>query len=271
MNKNTLILTIHNKEKTIKKILHGIVSSIDKSFTNSIILINDGSTDNTDEIIKSYLFPKELMVKIYRTNDIWETKANNFGLRKVKTQIVTIVQDDMLLLEKSWDCKLYKKLKSKNIFSITGRACHDFKIEKGLIHPSNLFGREYPLGNKNFFGKAIGKILSKIDLTFIYKLYTPYHERLIANRGPVMYKMKELKELNYFDEKFAPLDLDDVDLCCRAFKKYNRLSACLPIYFKEINGSKQNNENSYNVWQKSYIKNSKIIISRHKDLVKYKN
>ena len=82
-----------------------------------------------------------------------------------------------------------------------------------------------------------------------------------------MFKVKFLKQLNYFDEKFAPFELDDVDLCCRAYKKFGLYSGCYPIFYKEINGSKKNNLNSRMVSQKSIIKNTKLIIQRHKDLV----
>ena len=49
-------------------------------------------------------------VKIIYTDDIWETKANNVGLREVNTQFATIVQDDMLIRQKNWDKKLLKDI-----------------------------------------------------------------------------------------------------------------------------------------------------------------
>ena len=44
--------------------------------------------------------------EIIITDDIWETKANNIGLKKVQTKFATIVQDDMLILQDNCDKKL---------------------------------------------------------------------------------------------------------------------------------------------------------------------
>ena len=83
-----------------------------------------------------------------------------------------------------------------------------------------------------------------------------------------MLEMKKTKELNFLDEEFAPFELDDVDLCCRAFKKFGLLSGANPIFYIELNGSKKNNLFSQNMSQKSIKKNTKIIFKRHKDLIK---
>ena len=90
--------------------------------------------------------------------------------------------------------------------------------------------------------------------------------RLVVNRGPLMLEMKKLKELNYFDEAFAPFELDDVDLCCRAYKKFGLFSAANPIFYIELNGSKKNSYFSRNMSKKSIIRNTKILINRHYDL-----
>ena len=89
---------------------------------------------------------------------------------------------------------------------------------------------------------------------------------MIANRGPLVVNMNLIRKLNYFDEEFAPFELDDADLCCRAFKKFNLLSASLPIHYTELSGSKKHNKNSQNISKKSIEKNTKILYKRHFDL-----
>ena len=78
--------------------------------------------------------------------------------------------------------------------------------------------------------------------------------------------MKYVKELNFFDEIFAPFELDDVDLCCRAFKKWGLLSACKPIFFRMVGGSKKSNAISQKISIESIFKNTQHLISRHSDL-----
>lgn len=266
--KNTIILTVHNKEKTIILILEKLLKYT-SPFSNKLIIILDGCTDKTPNKIEKFILLNKISfeVEIISTDDIWETKANNVGLRMVETEYATILQDDMLIMHKNWDKILIEKLKRNNIFSISGRAAYDFNFKNNNFNVENIIGREYPISSKNIFGKIIGKIIYLTNAYWIYKYFSFFSVRKVNNRGPLMFKVKFLKQLNYFDEKFAPFELDDVDLCCRAYKKFGLYSGCYPIFYKEINGSKKNNLNSRMVSQKSIIKNTKLIIQRHKDLV----
>ena len=73
--------------------------------------------------------------------------------------------------------------------------------------------------------------------------------------------------ITFFSEKFSPFELDDIDLCCRAYKKFGLYSGCYPIFYKEINGSKKNNLNSSLISEKSIVKNTKLLMQRHSDLL----
>ena len=266
--KNTIILTVHNKESSIKKIVHNLLSTISKN-TVKIIIILDGCIDKTLENIECYLKKNKpnIDLKIIFTDDIWETKANNVGLKEVETEFATIVQDDMLIKQKNWDKLLIEKLANNNVFSISGRAAYNYKLKKNELIIENIVGREYPFSNKNIFGKIVGKLVAIFKPYWIFKYFSLFSVRLINNRGPLILKTNLVRELGFFDENFAPFELDDVDLCFRAYKKYGLYSSCLPIYYEEINGSKKNNLNSSLISEKSIAKNSALLISKHKDLL----
>lgn len=264
---NTIILTVHNKEKTISKILENLVYSLSKK-TKKVIIILDGCTDNS--LIKINKFIKNqktnLNFELIFTEDIWETKANNVGLRNVRTKYATIVQDDMLIMQKNWDATLLNYFKKFKLFAISGRASHNFSFRNNQFKVENISGREYPISNNNFFGKVIGKLVSIFRPFWIYNYFKFFAIRLVANRGPLVIDMQIAKQLNFFDECFAPFELDDVDLCCRAFKEFGLMSATNPIFYYELNGSKKNNFSSKLESEKSILKNSKILVKRHSDL-----
>ena len=215
---NTIILTVHNKEKTIFRILTNLVYNLSKK-TIKVIIILDGCTDNSLSQIKKFLKNQNtnLDFELIFTQDIWETKANNVGLRNVRTEYATIVQDDMLIMQKNWDSTLLNYFKKFKLFAISGRAAHNFGFNDNQFIVKNISGREYPISNNNLFGKVIGKLLSIFQPYSIYKYFRFFAIRLVANRGPLVIDMKIAKQLDFFDESFAPFELDDVDLCCRAF------------------------------------------------------
>ena len=95
---NTIILTIHNKENSITKVLKNLFATTSND-TVMLIIILDGCTDNTHEKVIQFLMTQKtkLQVKIIETDNIWETKENNIDLKKVNTQYATIIQDDMLI------------------------------------------------------------------------------------------------------------------------------------------------------------------------------
>lgn len=264
---NTIILTVHNKEKTILRILTNLVDNLSEK-TTKLIIILDGCTDNTLIQINRFLKNKKsnLDFELIFTDDIWETKANNVGLRKVITKYATIVQDDMLIMQKNWDSTLLNYFNKFKIFAISGRAAHNFGFKNYQFIVKDISGREYPFSNNSILGKVIGKIVSIFKPYWIYKYLRFFAIRLVANRGPLVIDMKIAKQLDFFDESFAPFELDDVDLCCRANKEFGLMSATNPIFYFELNGSKKNNFSSKLASEKSFLKNSKILIKRHLDL-----
>ena len=265
--KNTVILTVHNKELSIKKILKSLFKTLSED-TKKLIIILDGCTDKTSIYIEECISkdkPK-VNVRILITPDIWETKANNVGLRLVDTKYATIVQDDMLIMQRNWDKTLLDNFRDYKLFAVSGRAAHDFSFENNHFKVVNLFGREYPFSNNWIVYKIIAKIIRFLKPYWIYRYFRFFGIRIAVNRGPLILDMTKVRQLNFLDESFAPFELDDIDLCCRAYKKFGLYSAANPIFYKEINGSKKSNYDSQLASKKSIIKNTKLLIERHMDL-----
>mgnify|MGYP001291500572 CR=1 FL=1 len=134
---NTIILTVHNKEKTILRILKNLVENLSKN-TIKVLIILDGCTDNTAIQINKFLKIQKtnLDFQLIFTEDIWETKANNVGLRSVRTEYATIVQDDMLIMQNNWDESLLCYLKKFKLFFGFGESLifFVFQIKKLVIN-----------------------------------------------------------------------------------------------------------------------------------------
>jgi glycosyltransferase involved in cell wall biosynthesis len=236
----TLILTIHNQEEIIKVVL-------DKAYTNAyaiekMIILFDGCTDRSKEIVEKYLHMiKDMEVETYELPDVFETKANNFGLKKVTTPYAILLQDDCVISEPEYDVKLLEAIrKYKDVFAVSGRNSHNLMpTPDGLLNYTLVAGAGTRLNNPN-------------------KLYI----RQVINRGPLILDMEVVRRLNYLDEEFAPLFGDDQDLCLRAFQ-LGYVCGCRPIQFlskPEWGGTRKGDTS----WVgEAIMKNMKIIVDRH--------
>ena len=93
--------------------------------------------------------------------------------------------------------------------------------------------------------------------------------RCSVNRGPLMIDHSDLQKLNYLDEAFAPQDMDDHDLCYRAFKELGKIVGSYWIdYESQDSWGGTRVGGSPAPWLlKSHHKNTKIFYERHKDLI----
>ena len=204
---NTIILTVHNKERTIKIILENLFKNTSE-ITKKIIIILDGCTDKTNLYVNEFVKKRRYLFKVQLlyTDDIWETKANNVGLREVNTEYATIVQDDMLIKQKNWDLTLIDNFNKYDLFAVSGRSAHNFRFENNKFLVVNIFGREYPFSSNNLFGRFFAKILSLLKFYWIYKYFNFFSKRLVVNRGPLMLNMKMAKNLIFSMKNLHPLN-----------------------------------------------------------------
>lgn len=242
----SIILTVHNQEDLISRILASIESNI-SPLVKELIIINDGCTDSSGEKIERFITDTfhKFSIRYEYTPDIWETKANNVGLKFSTQEYSMIIQDDMVIEEKDFDARLIKPLlKWPEVFAVTARTAHDNIIQNGTLEHINLAGRETNLA-RNIF--AI---------------------RDSCNRGPLLLRNSMLKKLDYLDESFAPLHLDDHDLCMRAYKLGGWLSGAYMInYRSDYEWGSSHKGNAAHIGHKAWMKNAEIIMKRHYDIL----
>ena len=91
--KYSIIITTYNYENFLKLCLDSCLQQT-KKLIYEIILVNDGSTDNTENILKSYNSP---LLKCFTIPNCGIEAASNFGFKKARgTYLVRVDADDML-------------------------------------------------------------------------------------------------------------------------------------------------------------------------------
>lgn len=237
-----IILTVHNQESIIKKIFSSIIEN--KSYlVDKIIIIFDGCSDNSEcEIDKIYCDVP--IIKIY-ADDVNEVKANNLGLKKSKNIYSLLIQDDMLIQEKNFDLRLSKPFAVvENLFMVSGRDAVNGRFVNNSIEFYDVAGKDANT-SRNVFSI-----------------------RQAVNRGPILIKNEILKKLNYLDEDFAPLSLDDVDLSFRALKRGYYVGSYVIDYFSDYYwGATRKTQKSNQIFDESEHKNMILLMNRHYDVL----
>ena len=84
----SVIITTRNRSKSVKKAIESVLAIQSRKFDIEIIVVDDGSTDDTPEVLQ--LYPATYL----RTNGIGMANARNAGLRAAQGDFVTLLDDD---------------------------------------------------------------------------------------------------------------------------------------------------------------------------------
>jgi GT2 family glycosyltransferase len=211
---NYYIITIHNKEDLIKRVLQGIQFSTKDSETNThIVCVLDGCSDNSESIIDAFTatLPNNYKVHKLYEDDVHELLSLNSALRYIDTieqdgeSLVYFLQDDVVLEEENLDALIEHLYKQESKLGYISFRCGLFTDidANGVLFEHSFLESEYghwkqldlnhflEVGNKQF---GICEIVIK---------------------SPTCIKKRILDEVGHFDERLAPFGHDDLDLCIR--------------------------------------------------------
>lgn len=129
-NDISIIVPIYNAEKYIKKCLDSLVNQTKKEI--EFILINDGSTDNTDSIIKTY---DDKRIRYYKNKNQGIGKTRNFGLSKASSKYIMFCDSDDYY-EPNMCELMYKKAEKEKLDLVI---CDFYReYDNGKIEPDRL-------------------------------------------------------------------------------------------------------------------------------------
>lgn len=90
-SKVSVIIPIYNTEKYLKKCLNSIINQTHKNL--EIILVDDGSTDNSGKIADDYA-KKDKRIKVIHQKNQGQSTARNNGLKKATGDFVSFIDSD---------------------------------------------------------------------------------------------------------------------------------------------------------------------------------
>lgn len=132
MKKVSIVIPVYNEEKTIAQIVNRVLRSNTLNLKREIIVVNDGSTDNTSRILNK-IKSKDLLVL-----NLPKNKGKGYALRKgfsLSTGEIIIVQDADLEYSPNEFPKLLKPILNKKYKVVYGSR----EISGKNKHSSTLF------------------------------------------------------------------------------------------------------------------------------------
>jgi glycosyltransferase involved in cell wall biosynthesis len=237
------MLTTHNKQDLIESVCYGIINNVSE-LTKELIIVFDGCTDNTENLVKHILKDSNLIIKYVYTNDVFELRANNEGLKNVTSDYVILIQDDMIIKEKDFDKRMLKPFLAFNdVFAVTSQTAHNNMKQNNTVLTTGSADRRLGYPRDKF---AV---------------------REIANRGPLMYDYSDLVKLNFFDDHLAPNSYDDHDISYRAYKTLGKVSGLYWIEYDSDPKWGTGRQKNIDIHNRAHTRNSVIIAERHSDVL----
>jgi len=117
----SVIVTCHNEDAYIEQCINSIIAQTEYKNINEIIVVNDGSKDNSSKILDK-LKQNSVKLNIITTNGIGVSAARNMGIKKVTSDFIAFLDGDDY-----WkNDKLEKQLKVFNKDPLIGLSYGDF-------------------------------------------------------------------------------------------------------------------------------------------------
>lgn len=199
--KVSVIVPVYNVELYLEKCLDSLVNQTIDNI--EIIVVNDGSTDNSQNIINEYSekYPQKIRGYIKKNGGL--SDARNFGINKATGQYIGFVDSDDYV-EKDMFEKMYNKAITKNfdvvVCDVNCKTDSDEQhisslVEKDLTDSADIKKQMiniYPVAwnkiyKKNLFNNGV-KFKTKIwyeDVDFLYKLF-PYITSIGVVKEPLI-------------------------------------------------------------------------------------
>lgn len=165
--KLSIIVPVYGVEKYIDKCLDSLVKQSLKEI--EIIVVNDGTKDNSQKIIDKYVKKYPDKIKSYIKENGGQGSARNYGLKKATGEYIGYVDSDDFV-EKDMYKKLYNKAKENNYDIVV---CGNYNVSEDYQNKNiDAFINNYNTDLENiFFGKmAVWNKIYKRDILIKNKL-----------------------------------------------------------------------------------------------------
>ncbi|MEW9080056.1 glycosyltransferase family 2 protein [Terrisporobacter glycolicus] len=154
----SIITPVYNSEKYIEECIKSVINQSYKNI--EMIIIDDGSTDNSKNIIEKYTesFPFIKYIKCNKNNGVWA--ARNIGIEKAKGRFISFLDADDLYKKNKIENQINFMLNNNYSFTYTA---YDLINENSTSLNKVINAKEYEDYNRLLKGNDIGCLTVMID------------------------------------------------------------------------------------------------------------
>ena len=202
----SVIIPVYNGEKYIRKCLDSVINQTKKEI--EIVVVNDGSTDNTESIIKEY---KDKRITYFKNNNHGIGYSRNFGVSKSSGKYIMFLDSDDYI-DKD-ECKLlYEK-------------CLEDDLDISICDFYKVYNNDLIEVNLGDFKSSSLKDNPDIITEFLNPWGKLYNKKILTDN-----KIKFVENLKYEDAPFV------IETFCNA-KKIGKVNK--PLHYYVIHGNSE--------------------------------
>ncbi len=183
-----LMIAAYNEESSIAKKIENSLSLDYPQDKFKIIVVSDGSTDRTDEIVKSYADRGVELIRV--EGRVGKTEARNVAVRSVREEII-IFSDATTKYKTDIVRKLVRNFADKTVGMVTGHLIYQDGDDTQMGLGQKLYWQYESLIKKS--QTEMGTLTGSVGCVTAFRtgLYTPLPDNIIEDfTGPLMMVMK---------------------------------------------------------------------------------
>ncbi|MGE6203830.1 glycosyltransferase family 2 protein [Guptibacillus hwajinpoensis] len=232
MNKKiSIIVPIYNADKWLKRCLESLINQTHKNI--EIILINDGSKDNSKEICDKYS-RMDNRIKVIHKNNAGTSAARNDGLKIALGDYIQFVDSDDWLEENMCELLLENMEKNESDLVICGLRImkNGVEIRKPYL-PNNKLRVKEDIDNylflRKIFSSPCNKLYKREYIQTYFKENTSLGEDLIFN----LEYLRKIDTTLVIEEALYNVCLDNSESLIRGYRS-DRLDIVIDLVTKEL-------------------------------------
>jgi glycosyltransferase involved in cell wall biosynthesis len=141
----SVVIATFNRAFCIEKAINSVINQSYKNW--ELIIIDDGSTDSTREVIGCFL--KDERIKYFKQENKGGSEARNKGIKIACGNYIALLDDDDEFLENKLSVQISEMLKYKADFSLS----NGFKVYNGKRSIPNNHSDSFLINTKDIFTK----------------------------------------------------------------------------------------------------------------------